>query len=466
MSIRQKLGILYLVFFLVTIIGFGGGLMKLLVDHVETEIGRTLQSRASAIVRIAEAGMTTETTAKDVGNLLHSQPEDLIESDVYLQVLDPTGSWVASSINLHGQRLPVTSDALKAKHSQQNVEERVPIDGRYRLRILTVPIVHEGRLVALLQASRSMYVGENTLAQLGRLLIAGSVVVAIIGGLSALYLTSKAMDPVADITRTAEAIYRQSDLGRRINAGRGSDELSTLGRTFNRMLDHIEEAVDNQQRFIGDASHELQTPLTVIRGNAELLTGNPQSTKEAAPAIIREADRMQRIVDDLLAVTELDIRGELHVESIDMHSLVKRIIHDMQPLTGHRSITLHDPNHSSTFGDEEKIELAIRNLLRNAITATSEKGIIEVHLEIDNQEISIKVRDDGHGIPPDHLAHVFDRFYRIDRARSRKVGGTGLGLTIVRGVAESHGGNVTAGNSTLGGAEFEIRLPLKPEPRS
>ena len=175
---------------------------------------------------------------------------------------------------------------------------------------------------------------------------------------------------------------------------------------------------------------------------------------------------MQRIVDDLLAVTELDIRGELNVESIDMHSLVKRIIHDMQPLSGLRSITLHDPNHSSPFGDEEKLELAIRNLLRNAITATSEKGIIEVHLEIDNQEISIKVRDDGHGIHPDHLAHVFERFYRIDRARARKSGGTGLDLTIVRGVAESHGGNVTARNSTLGGAEFEIRLPLKPEPRS
>ncbi len=466
MSIRLKLGILYLVFFLVTIIGFGAGLMKLLVDHVETEIDRTLQSRTRAIVRIAESGMTTETTARDIGKLLRPQTADLRESDVYLQVLDPTGRWVASSINLHGQRLPVTSDALKAQSSRQNVSEMLPIEGRYRLRIFTVPIVHEGRLVALLQASRSMYVGDNTLEQFGKLLIAGSVGVAIIGGLSALYLTRKAIDPVAEITKTAEAIYRQSDLGRRINAGRGSDELSTLGRTFNRMLDHIEEAVGNQQRFIGDASHELQTPLTVIRGNAELLRGNPQSAKEASPAIIREADRMQRIVDDLLSVTKLDMPGDLHVESIDMHSLTKRIIHDMQTLMGQRSITIHDPNHSSTFGDEEKIELAIRNLLRNAITATSENGIIEIHLEIDNQEISIKVRDDGYGIPPDHLNHVFERFYRIDRARSRRSGGTGLGLTIVRGVAEAHGGNVTARNSTLGGAEFEIRLPSEPVPRS
>ena len=466
MSIRLKLGILYLVFFLVTFIGFGAGLTKLLVDHVQTDIDLTLQSRTGAIVRIAEAGMTPITTAKDVGELLTPQTTDLRESDVYVQVLDPTGHWAASSINLHGHRLPVTNDTIQVLRSQQKASETLNIEGRYRLRILTVPIVREGQVVALLQAARSMYVGDNTLKQFERLLIGGSVAVAIIGGLSAFYLTRKAMDPVAEITRTADAIYRQNDLGRRINAGRGSDELSTLGRTFNRMLDHIEEAVDSQQRFIGDASHELQTPLTVIRGNAELLTADPQSTKEASPAIIREADRMQRIVDDLLSVTELDIPGDLRVTSIEMHSLITRIIHDMQPLTAHRSITVHSPNHSLAFGDEEKIELAIRNLLRNAITATSEKGIIEVHLEIDNQEISIKVRDDGYGIPPDHLAHVFERFYRIDRARSRKSGGTGLGLTIVRGVAESHGGNVTARNSTLGGAEFEIRLPLKPEPHS
>ena len=123
MSIRLKLGILYLVFFLVTIIGFGAGLMKLLVDHVETEIDRTLQSRTRTIVRIAESGMTTETTARDIGKLLRPQTADLRESDVYLQVLDPTGRWVASSINLHGQRLPVTSDALKAQSSRQNISE-------------------------------------------------------------------------------------------------------------------------------------------------------------------------------------------------------------------------------------------------------------------------------------------------------------------------------------------------------
>ena len=281
-----------------------------------------------------------------------------------------------------------------------------------------------------------------------------------VASLSALYLTRTAVNPVAEITRTAEAIYLQGDLSRRISVGTGKDDLSALGRTFNRMLDHIEDSVESQRRFVGDASHELKTPLTVIRGNAELLGRDPSGSDEtASQAITREADRMQRIVNDLLAVAELDAPGELRFEPVNLRALTARVLADLAPVAAGRSLTVAGADAAWVFADADKIERALRNLVQNAITATAGDGVIQIRLIARDRTVALIVSDNGPGIPPDHLPHVFDRFYRVDAARSRAGGGTGLGLTIVRSVAETHGGSVEARVGDLGGAEIEIRLP-------
>ena len=460
MSIRLKLRLLYLACIAVTITVFGIGLQLLLMAHVDTEVDETLRGRAREVVRIAQVSGGLTGVRPEVGMLIELPVDELREREVYLQVLDPQGQPVVASVNLRGQSLPVTDGAMDVIATHEESIETINVAGRFRLRLLSVPILRGDNLVGVLQSAQSMQLADSTTQRSRNLLIGGAAVVFVVASLSALYLTRTAVNPVAEITRTAEAIYRQGDLSRRINIGAGKDDLSALGRTFNRMLDHIEDSVESQRRFVGDASHELKTPLTVIRGNAELLGRDPSGLDAtAAAAITREADRMQRIVNDLLAVAELDAPGELRFEPVNVRALIVRVLTDLGPVAAGRSLGLAGTDAAWVFADADKLERALRNLVQNAITATPDDGIIQVGLTVRDGTVSLTVSDNGPGIPTQHLPHVFDRFYRADPARSRAGGGTGLGLTIVRSVAETHGGSVQARRADLGGAEVEIRLP-------
>ncbi len=467
MSIRLKLRLLYLASIAATITVFGIGLQLLLMAHVDTEVDETLRARAREVVRIAQLSGGLTGVRPEVGMLIELPDDELREREVYLQVLDPQGRPVVASVNLRGQSLPVTDGARDVIESRQESVETLNVAGRFRLRMLSVPIERGDELVGILQSAQSLQLADSTTERSRNLLIGGAAVVFVVASLSALYLTRTAVNPVADITRTAEAIYLQGDLSRRISVGAGKDDLSALGRTFNRMLDHIEESVEAQRRFVGDASHELKTPLTVIRGNAELLGRGPDGSDTAAThAITREADRMQRIVNDLLAIAELDAPGELKFQPLNLRSLVVRVLTDLGPVAGERSITLAGSDTAWVFADADKLERALRNLVQNAITATASDGVIQVRLTERDHTVGLVVGDNGSGIPEQHLPHVFERFYRVDPARSRAGGGTGLGLTIVRSVAETHGGSVEARRADLGGAEIEIRLPAGRPPDS
>ena len=460
MSIRLKLRLLYLACIAVTISVFGIGLQLLLMAHVDTDVDETLRGRAREVVRIAQVSGGLTGVRPEVGMLIELPVDELREREVYLQVLDPHGRPVVASVNLRGQSLPVTEGARRVIETREESIETLSVAGRFRLRVLSVPILRGDQLVGVLQSAQSMQLADSTTERSRNLLIGGAAFVFVIASLSALYLTRTAVNPVAEITRTAEAIYRQGDLSRRINIGAGKDDLSALGRTFNRMLDHIEDSVEAQRRFVGDASHELKTPLTVIRGNAELLGRDPSAVDAtASAAITREADRMQRIVNDLLAVAELDAPGELKFEPVNLRALVMRVLTDLGPVAADRSLGLVGADATWVFADADKLERAVRNLVQNAITATPDDGVVQVTLTVRDRTVALTVSDNGPGIPAQHLPHVFDRFYRADPARSRAGGGTGLGLTIVRSVAETHGGSVQARRAELGGAEFEVRLP-------
>ena len=470
MSIRLKLRLLYLASIAATITVFGIGLQLLLMAHVDTEVDETLRARAREVVRIAQVSGGLTGVRPEVGMLIELPVDELREREVYLQVLDPQGRPVVASVNLRGQSLPVTDGAKHVIETRQESLETINVAGRFRLRLLSVPIERGDELVGVLQSAQSLQLADSTTERSRNLLIGGAAVVFVVASLSALYLTRTAVNPVAAITRTAEAIYLQGDLSRRISVGAGKDDLSALGRTFNRMLDHIEESVDAQRRFVGDASHELKTPLTVIRGNAELLGRDPDGSDTAATeAITREADRMQRIVNDLLAVAELDAPGELKLQPVNLRSLVVRVLTDLGPVAGERTVTLSGTDTAWVFADADKLERALRNLVQNALTATTTDGVIQVRVTERDRTVSLVVSDNGPGIPDQHLPHIFERFYRVDPARSRAGGGTGLGLTIVRSVAETHGGSVEARRAEIGGAEIEIHLPAgrppdNPEP--
>jgi signal transduction histidine kinase len=461
MSIRLKLAAWYVVFLVITVLGFGVVLHLMLVAHVQAEVDRTLRARSGDIIQFSQRGGTLTGVLPASGVLLTPPSNEFREPGVYLQVLDSNGVPVLASVNLQGQSLPVTDGARGVLATRREHIETVNIDGKFRVRMLATPIFRDAEMLGVLQTAQSLQLADSTVDRFRNLLIGGSTAVLVVALLSGLYLTRKSMNPVAAITRTAEAIYRQGDLSRRISVGRGSDELTTLGRVFNRLLDHIEQSVNAQRRFIGDASHELKTPLTVIRGNAEILDREPggADTRDAVAAIGREARRMQRVVDDLLAIAELDAAAELHIVSVDLRELARAAAADFGQIAEARRIEVSGDGDARVAGDRDKLERAIRNLVQNAIAATTAEGRIQIDISRQDDAVTLIVADDGHGIAPEYLPNVFERFYRADTARSRAQGGTGLGLTIVKSVAEAHGGQVLARNGSLGGAEFEFTIP-------
>ena len=463
MSIRLKLALWYVGFVVATVMGFGLLLHLILAASVRDEVDRALRSRAELILAFADTGAPIVGTQPALGTLPKVSPEELARSGIFHQIVNPAGVPEVTSSNLEGWRLPVTPGVYEALRTLEEQFENTRLENGARLRILAMPIVINDQVRGVLQAGLSVDVAEGFIDRFRAYLLGGSAAVVVVALFCGLYLTRKSMNPVAGLTRTAEAIRRVGDLSRRIKVGKGRDEITTLSRTFNRMLDSIEQLVASQHRFLADASHELKTPLTVIRGNAEILcrSASAGDVDHAAGAILREATRMQRIVDDLLAIAELDAATEMRFEPVEVRALAERAVHDLEPLAGGRELQVHGDDAVLIAGDVDKLERAVRNLVQNAIAATEPAGRIEVDVRRQNGMARLVVADDGPGIPPEHAPYIFERFYRVDPSRSRATGGTGLGLTIVQRVAEAHGGSVEAGRSALGGAEFEVRLPAK-----
>ena len=457
MSIRLKLALWYVSFVVATVLGFGLLLHFLLAARVRSEVDVALQGRAGHVLELGEAGQPVAGVQPTLRLLPDAITTQLAQPDIYHQFVNPSGTPEMTSANLRGRQLPVTPGVYEALRTGEEQFEDVRLQDGTRMRVLIAPIVWQGQIEGVLQVASSVDVAEGAILPFHGYLLGGMAGVVAVALVSGLYLTRKSMNPVKALTRTAEAIYQVGDLSRRIEVGKGGDEIKTLGRTFNRMLDSIEQLVTSQHRFLADASHELKTPLTVIRGNAEILCRGADD--EAADAILREATRMQRIVDDLLAIAELDAATEMRFEPVEVRALAERAVHDLEPLAGSRELWVQGDGEVLISGDVDRLERAVRNLVQNAIAATEPAGRIEVDVRRHNGMARLVVADDGRGIDPEHVPHIFERFYRVDPSRSRATGGTGLGLTIVKRVAEAHGGSVEAGRSELGGAVFEVRLP-------
>jgi signal transduction histidine kinase len=263
-----------------------------------------------------------------------------------------------------------------------------------------------------------------------------------------------------DVAGAADGIGRTRDFGRRL-PGRGSrDEVALLSKSFNRMLDQLQDAFDSQRRFVADASHELRTPLTTIQGNAGLLARGPavsdQVLRAAAADIAAETARMTRLVDRMLTLARADSGMSLELGPIELGAIVGEVCR--QAGTVHPDRELERTTVDATVaGDEDAIRQLIWILLDNALRHARSR--VSVELWIEGEWARLGVADDGSGIPPDERERVFERFYRADRARTGH--GAGLGLSIARWIVEQHSGRILAGESTGGGGAIYVDLPLR-----
>ena len=341
----------------------------------------------------------------------------------------------------------------------------VRMKGNDEWRVLTAPVAANGRTQAIIQVARSEHgVDEalNRLLVLMGLAVPLTLLLAIAGGL---FLASRALGPIDRITRTAAQIGA-GDLSRRLALPPSPDEVGRLATTFDRMLDRLEEAFQRQRRFTADASHELRTPLALLTSRADVALERGRTGEEyrsALGSMRDDAARMALLLGELLTLARADGGQEaLARESIALADLIADTLDVLSPLAEERGVQLASGTLTpcTIIGDQTRLTQLLVNLVDNALKYTPAGGRVLVTLERDGDAALIVVADTGIGIAPDHLPHLFERFYRVDTARARAAGGAGLGLAIAEWVAHVHDGSIAVTSAVGSGTTFRVRLPL------
>jgi two-component system heavy metal sensor histidine kinase CusS len=306
---------------------------------------------------------------------------------------------------------------------------------------------------------------ELTLRRLREVLLWAAPLVLLIGSLGGYWMSRRVLKPVDAITRAAQSIGIEN-LSQRLEVPAVGDELARLSETWNNMLDRLEAAVKRLSQFTADASHELRTPITLIRATAELALRrerSPETYRDALRHIIDDADRTTRLIEDLLLLARADTGPPaLLLDRVELASLVRDVCEQGQLLAQARQLEI------STEAPEQPVYVvandpALRQLLLllvdNAVKFTPAGGRITVSVGAELSGATVTVRDTGIGIPDTALPHVFERFYRVDESRNREAGGAGLGLSIAQWIAERHHARLEAESMVGHGSAFRVRFP-------
>ena len=271
--------------------------------------------------------------------------------------------------------------------------------------------------------------------------------------------------PISALTKGIQTMAR-GDFSTRVKV-RGSGEMRRLARTFNSMSEKIESLDQARNQFVSNASHELKTPLATMKILIESLIYQPEMETglrtEFLSDINREIDRLSSIVTDLLTLVRMDVKDvKLSRENMSLAELVKDTEHLLKPMAEkrHQTLVLSLQDECDMYADRTKLQQVVYNLMENAFKYTQDGGKVTVTLQKSGRDAVLKVKDNGPGIAAEHLPHIFDRFYRVDKARSREAGGTGLGLAIVHQLVMLHGGEIHVESEVGKGTTFTVELPL------
>ncbi len=394
---------------------------------------------------------------------------DLQSLGRYVQVIDRTNHVVAYSDALQTNHLPPSMEALTAGLAGQTSLRTEASMGKYPIRIVTVPVRFQGGTPFLVEVGASVEGVEEALwrATIVLLVLTPSVfVITLVGGW---LLVGKALRPVDEMTQAALSI-ESNRLNTRLSPAETDNEIGRLALALNGMIARLERSFQQIERFSADASHELKTPLTSIRGEAEVALMSDLTTeqyKSTLRSIVEETERLTIIVNNLLVLARADANQiKMRQDPIALHEVVLASFEQLAGMAFRKNITLDigEMDEVTIAGDAIWIQQLITNLLKNAINYTPEGGDVTLGLRLDSSSGSdvarIYISDTGPGIPAEHVPHLFDRFYRVDSGRSRDQGGTGLGLNIARWIVESHRGTIEVQTEPGRGSTFTAVLPV------
>jgi heavy metal sensor kinase len=296
-------------------------------------------------------------------------------------------------------------------------------------------------------------------------IVIAMVAIIILAGIGGLFLAERALKPVQQITKTAQNI-EGSDLSQRINV-KTDDELGMLASTLNEMIGRLEESFNRQRQFTADASHELRTPLAIMQAEATLALSKeraPDDYRKSLETISQESDYMSSVIGKLLFLARSDAgKEQLTFEDVELKGLITGLASNIEALAQDKGIKFAVDAHEELMvsGDKVKLRQLFINILENAVRYTPTAGHISVSLVKQESNAVVSISDTGIGIPPEHLPHIFERFYRVDKARARADGGVGLGLAIAKIITESHKGKIEVESELGKGTTFRISIPVK-----
>jgi two-component system heavy metal sensor histidine kinase CusS len=375
------------------------------------------------------------------------------------QITNEEGQRFFASQRLAKRMLPVAKSV-----STTETFETINTDGRFRV-IEVQATGPQGPLS--IQIARSLESFDHELSELLFVfMVTGPATLFVTLG-SGYFLAGRALGPVQAITRTADQITAER-LDRRIEVVNPDDDLGALSRTLNGMIERLESSFHDMQRFTADAAHELRTPLAIIRNEAEVTLRAARSTEEYSHTlenILEETARLTQLSDHLLFLCRQD--AGLYTKATDplaVNDLIQDVVSQMQLLAQEKNITLSLEKNTpcQVVADAAQLRRVCYNLLDNAIKYSPIGGRVTVSSTVQNGSVKLIVADNGIGIAAEHLAHVFERFYRVDPSRNRDTEGTGLGLAISQAIVEAHAGEIGV-ESVLGqGTRFVVRLPIRP----
>lgn len=391
----------------------------------------------------------------------------------FVQFVDEFGDIVCHTSNLLDARLPISADALRAARSQKRLFETIHSDAEKPLRLLTFPLDANDHRRDVVQVAEDLGPLFKTLRVHRRQLLIYSPLLLLVLSVGGWFVTGRALSPVRRITNAVQRI-RAENLSDRLPVNHCRDEISELQETFNSMLTRLEETFTKIRQFTADASHELRTPLAILRGETEVAlrwAKNPEELRATLESNLEEIARMSRIIEDLLALAKSEA-GEipLALADVNLSDLLQDLYLQGKTLSEPKEIdfALHmEVNREIHLrADQLQLHRMLLNLVSNAVKYTPDGGRVAIHLTSDDRQARIRVTDTGFGIAAEHLPYLFDRFYRIDEARNRDIGGSGLGLSIVKWIVEAHGGQVDVASEPNRGSTFTVSLPLDgPSPK-
>jgi heavy metal sensor kinase len=431
--------------------------------HLIKEIDRLLEDESREFAaEISENRM-------DIREAMRDYEDDVLvrkASPIYARVLDTDGTIIVASKNFAEVAHPLDHEKLGSIVIGGKHVETVQGPGRRTpFRLLAVHLRLNGEFDYIIQIGTRMSSMRKTLSNFRHNLLIAIPIMLVFGTLGGWLLARRSLSPIAQIAETARRITA-SNLGDRLKPRQSDDELDHLIKTLNEMISRLEESFKRISQFTADASHELRTPISSMRGEAELVLSKPRPIEEYQRVLanyIEKLDLVTKMINDLILLLKFDSdEAGLEMAPIKLNELLVNLRELFGVLAEQKGIefTSDEIEEADVLGDRTRLQQLFTNLIDNAVKFTHPGGRIDVSLRKNEEIARVSISDTGIGIPEEEFEHIFERFYRVDKSRARESGGTGLGLSICQWIAKAHHGKIEVESELGKGSRFTVSLPL------